>query len=154
MSEVTATTNSTTTTEETVSRAVKNVLGKDDFLKLLLTQLSYQDPLQPTDNKDFIAQMAQFSALEQMTNMSSGFAQLALMQETLFRESTVSQAINLIGKQVEAVLPDEEGTLTGVVQAMKIVEGEPKVVVNGKEISLAYISSVYENPSGNVAGTE
>lgn len=88
-----------TQSQEAVSRTVKNVLGKDDFLKLLLTQLKYQDPLEPTDNKDFIAQMAQFSALEQMTNMSDGFTKLVQMQETLFRESTVSQAVGLIGKR-------------------------------------------------------
>ncbi|KNZ70881.1 flagellar hook capping protein [Thermincola ferriacetica] len=131
-----------TLNQEAVSRTVKNVLGKDDFLKLLLTQLKYQDPLEPTDNKDFIAQMAQFSALEQMTNMSDGFAKLAQFQETLFRESTISQAIGLIGKQVEATLPDQNEPLTGFVTAMKIVDGEPKVVVNGKEIGLGYISMV------------
>ncbi|ADG82388.1 flagellar hook capping FlgD N-terminal domain-containing protein [Thermincola potens] len=131
-----------TQSQEAVSRTVKNVLGKDDFLKLLLTQLKYQDPLEPTDNKDFIAQMAQFSALEQMTNMSDGFTKLVQMQETLFRESTVSQAVGLIGKKVEATLPDQNEPLTGFVTAMKIVDGEPRVVVNGKEIGLGYISMV------------
>lgn len=90
------------------SDAVKKILGKDDFLKLLITQLKYQDPMEPTDNKDFVAQMAQFSSLEQMTNMSSSFEKLAGMQESTLREFSVGQAINLIGRTVSAVLPEAE----------------------------------------------
>ena len=57
--------------------ASKNdVLGKDAFLKLLVTQLQNQDPLNPLDDKEFIAQLAQFSSLEQMTNISEGITSL------------------------------------------------------------------------------
>ena len=93
------------------SDAVKKIMGKDDFLKLLITQLKYQDPLEPTDNKDFITQMAQFSSLEQMTNMSSSFEKLAGLQESTLREFSVGQAINLIGRTVSAVLPTETGLI-------------------------------------------
>ena len=92
---------------------VKKILGKDDFLKLMITQLKYQDPLEPTDNTDFIAQMAQFSSLEQMQNMSQGFENLAAFQESMLRESTVAQAINLIGRNASVVLPVD--TVTGEV---------------------------------------
>ncbi|WP_231685178.1 flagellar hook capping FlgD N-terminal domain-containing protein [Phosphitispora fastidiosa] len=97
-------------TQESTASAVKKVLGKDDFLKLMITQLRYQDPLEPTDNKDFIAQMAQFSSLEQMANMSKGFETMAQFQESILRESAVGQAINLIGKTVSAILPVESVT--------------------------------------------
>jgi len=56
-------------------------LGKDAFLKILMTQLQNQDPMNPMEDKDFIAQMAQFSTLEQMTNMASSFDKLAASQE-------------------------------------------------------------------------
>lgn len=54
-------------------RNVSNELGKDEFFKLLITQLRYQNPLEPMDDRDFIAQIAQFSALEQMQNLNHSF---------------------------------------------------------------------------------
>jgi len=97
-------------TQETAESPLKKILGKDDFLKLLITQLRYQDPLEPVDNKDFIAQMAQFSSLEQMANMSKGFENLAQLQESTLREYAIGQAINLIGRTVSVVLPVDEVT--------------------------------------------
>lgn len=67
--------------ETTTTRSGNNALGKDEFLKLLITQFQYQDPLDPMSDTEFIAQMAQFSALEQMQNLnrSSQFQQATLM---------------------------------------------------------------------------
>lgn len=135
--------------QNTATDAVKKILGKDDFLKLLITQLKYQDPMEPTDNKEFIAQMAQFSSLEQMSNMSSGFEKMAAMQEAGFRELSIGQAVNMIGRTVSAVLTSENENgevsttnVTGMVTGMKIVDGNPNVVVNGKDIPISYIEEV------------
>ena len=127
--------------QQSFSEPIKKALGKDDFLKLMITQLKYQDSLEPTDNKEFISQMAQFSSLEQMTNMSEGFKNLASLQESILRESAVAQAINIIGHNVTAVLPDGNN-LTGMATGMKIIDGIPNVVVNGKEIPLSYVEQV------------
>ncbi len=73
-------------------REIKNELGKDDFLKLLITQLTHQDPLEPVSDTEFIAQMAQFSTLEQMTNVAKGVESLLSI--------TKLNAQSYIGKEV------------------------------------------------------
>ena len=110
-------------------------LGKDDFLKLLVAQLKYQDPLKPLEDKEFIAQMAQFSSLEQMQNLGK-------LQENLIRESVVGQAINLIGRTVDAIDPETSQVFTGKVTAMKMVDGQPKLIIDGKEVDMGYITKV------------
>ena len=75
-----------------------SVLGKDDFLQLLVVQLQNQDPLNPLDDKEFIAQLAQFSSLEQMSNVASGIETLT---ETVARQDSLS-AVSYIGKDIVA----------------------------------------------------
>jgi flagellar basal-body rod modification protein FlgD len=83
--------------ELTVTETKKNdVLGKDDFLRLLVTQLQYQDPLNPADSAQFTAQLAQFSSLEQLGNINDNIGGLQLSQTALNN----SQAVNFIGKTV------------------------------------------------------
>ncbi|MCL2380375.1 MAG: flagellar hook assembly protein FlgD [Treponema sp.] len=98
-------------------------LGKDDFLRILLTQLSHQDPTAPMQDTEFIAQMAQFSALEQMTNMASDFARMARMLQS-------SEAASALGQSVEITL--ENGTThQGIVEAVTRSEA-PQVLVDGR----------------------
>ncbi|MCA1030075.1 flagellar hook assembly protein FlgD [Bacillus timonensis] len=75
----------------------QQTLGKDDFLKILMTQLQHQDPLNPMEDKEFISQMASFSSLEQMTNMSKMLEKFISSQgsDSIFRFS------ELIGKKIE-----------------------------------------------------
>lgn len=143
MTQVNATGSSQNTSQQNViSNATKNILGKDDFLKLLMTQLKYQDPMEPTDNKDFIAQMAQFTSLEQMGNISAGFQDLSTIQFGLLQESASSKAISLIGKNVEAVSLETGETIAGVVTGMKMVDGIPKVIIGSNEVDLGTITKV------------
>jgi len=116
-------------------RTVNHSLGKDDFLKLLIAQLSNQDPTSPIENTEFIAQMAQFSSLEQMTNMSAEFTKLA----GVFR---VSEASSMLGKTVELNVGDT--TTTGVVQAATREEN-PRVMVGGRYYTMDQISAIYGN---------
>ena len=115
-------------------REVKSELGRDDFLKILLTQLTHQDPTAPMEDKDFIAQMAQFSSLEQMTNMSQEFTKLSGMVAK-------GQAISLIGKTVEiaGIAGSIQGKVTGV------SGGDfPQVRVNDKYYDYSQVESVIE----------
>lgn len=115
-------------------RKVSQVLGKDDFLKILITQLTNQDPTKPLEDKEFIAQMAQFSSLEQMNNMARNL-------EKLSGVLNASQAIGLLGRQVEIALP--EGTLSGRVEAV-VTGAYPQVLVDGKYYDFEQIRSVRE----------
>ena len=112
--------------ETTAGTGTRNTgeLGKDDFLNLLVTQLKYQDPLNPTDDKEFIGQMAQFSSLEQMQNLNTSF--------------TATKAFTLIGKNVTAYVEDETSNsvteVNGDVTSIRLISGKYYAVVNGTDV--------------------
>ena len=115
-------------------RVASNELGKDDFLKLLMAQMTNQDPTSPMENTEFIAQMAQFSSLEQMTNMSQNFERMT----TMFNSS---EAQSMLGRTVQIDLGAEQ-TTTGVVDAA--TRGiSPQVQVNGMFYDMNKIKAVY-----------
>ena len=124
---ISAVTSTTTTKDTTDTKKTNNELGKDDFLKLLVTQLQEQDPLKPMEDKEFISQMAQFTSLEQMKNMNTSVQ--------------ITQATSYIGKKV--TWADDTGAeQSGTVDSVKIVNGEPKVVIGDKNIALSKILSI------------
>lgn len=113
-------------------REAKDVMDKDDFLKILITQLTHQDPTEPMKDKEFIAQMAQFSTLEQMSNMSQGFSKLSNLLNS-------GQAMSLLGKSVEVA---DNGTLVkGVVEEIS-GRDYPQVLVNGKYYDYSKVEKV------------
>lgn len=81
--------------------AKKNALGKDAFLQLLVTQMQYQDPLDPQDNSQYLSQLAQFSALEQMTNVSEGLSKVSSLVGNIDTSVLVGQLSTMIGKEVQ-----------------------------------------------------
>jgi flagellar basal-body rod modification protein FlgD len=88
-------------------RVAEKDLGKDSFMELLVAQMSNQNPLEPMENTEFIAQLAQFSSLEQMQNVASGIELLALTQTA----ATNSSMVNLIGRRV--IVPGNNISLDG-----------------------------------------
>lgn len=127
----------------------KATLDKDDFLRLLVAQLANQDPMNPMEDRDFIAQMAQFSSLEQMYNLNT---QLYLLRETPVQLS------HLIGEQV--TWADDSGEkVTGTVNAIVYKDGITYAEVDGELvlvmdiISIGEPSAVIEDP-GDPEGTE
>jgi flagellar basal-body rod modification protein FlgD len=120
------------------TREPQQNLGRDDFLKILITQLSYQDPTAPMEDKQFIAQMAQFSTLEQMTAMAQDFSRLTAM--LMGNEAAAS-----LGKNVELV--EGETTIQGLVQA--VTRGDyPQVLVNGSFYNWEQVTKVFAEEKG------
>lgn len=132
--------NSYTASSTTSTRNTSTELGKDDFLNLLVTQLRYQDPLNPTDNTEYISQLAQFSSLEQMNNMNSGISSM--------------KALAMTGKYVTATVTDEDtgktSSVEGTVDSVQMSGGEATLMVNGREISLDDITGVYDYERSSV----
>lgn len=101
-------------------RPAAGALGKDEFMQLLVAQLRYQDPMRPMEDRDFAAQLAQFSALEQM-------AELARWQRLSF-------SMGLVGRQVTASVDGAE--VTGTVAGIRLKDGRPLLLVGGREVEL------------------
>ena len=113
-------------------------LGQQDFLRLLLTKLTSQDPLNPEKDSDFIAQMAQFSSLEQAKAMQADMAALRTEQQLL-------QASALIGETVQIQL-DQDTATAGVVEGVKVDAGVPKLVINGEAYPLEQVLTITPTP--------
>ena len=86
------------TASSSLQIAGSKTLGRDDFLKLLITQMQYQDPLNPVENTEFTAQLAQFSSLDELFNVNENLKNIELYQASLNN----SQAVSFIGKEIEA----------------------------------------------------
>jgi len=120
-----------------VEREDGNNLDKDAFFKLLITQLKYQDPLTPMDNTEFIAQMAQFSSLEQMANMNKNLSQFLRIQ-------ALSEGASLIGRNVETVDADTGEIIRGEVVRVSFEEGSMYAYLdNDRKIDIEGITAVY-----------
>ncbi|WP_052342591.1 flagellar hook assembly protein FlgD [Bacillus sp. EB01] len=114
----------------------KSKLGKDDFLKILTTQLSNQDPSNPLQDRDFIAQMATFSSLEQMTNLNQSFEQFANLQ--------ISQHASVIGKEITWVTDSSGATASGTVKGISTIDGNYYYLVGEQKIPLEYVTEIKE----------
>jgi flagellar basal-body rod modification protein FlgD len=112
-------------------------LGKDDFLRILVAQLRHQDPMQPMEDKEFIAQMAMFSNVEQIYNMT---------QELRWLRQAMGISSDLIGKSIVWLEYDSNGKLverSGVVDSIIIREGVQYVLVGDREVPIDYIHKIY-----------
>lgn len=108
-------------------------MGRNDFLQLLVTQLKYQNPMEPINDHDFVAQLAQFSSLEELTSISE------LMQLQMELNSFAALA-SMVGKTI--TYGEGSETVTGVVEKVNLGEGGATLVVNGKEIRLGDVKSI------------
>jgi flagellar basal-body rod modification protein FlgD len=137
------------------SKTSKSTLGKDDFLKILTTQLSHQDPSSPLNDKDFIAQMATFSSLEQMTNLNDAFTSFANLQleESFnlndmfekFANLQMGQFASTIGKEITWAPAGSTVSQTGIVTGVSKDNGNYFYMVGDQKVSMENVTKIQEN---------
>jgi flagellar basal-body rod modification protein FlgD len=122
---------------QTAARKPVTELGKDQFLQILITQLRNQDPMQPLQDSDFIAQMAQFSALEQTMNMAAQLTQL---------RQSAGLVAGLIGKTVTWTETTQSGVVehAGVVDSIVRRDGIQYVKIGTREVKIDDLLSISE----------
>ena len=123
----TAASNSTSSTTNQASSSALSQLGPDAFLNLLTTQLQNQDPLNPVDDTQSVAELAQFSQLQASTNLSTSFS-------TFQQNFGVVQSASMIGKTVTVAGAATSGSaasnVTGVVSGVTVANGTPSFTLN------------------------
>ncbi len=117
-----------TATNPTTNKTVNDMLGKDAFFRLLVTQLRHQDPLSPMDDREFVAQMAQFSTLEQMQSLNGQMLRLSAMA--------------MLGQEV-LIMPNNGGEpAAGIVERVVTLNGSVQVAVNGQLYPVEWVNAV------------
>lgn len=124
--------------------APTNELGKDQFLKLLVAQLKYQDPLEPSSSDEFIATSAQFTVVEKLDELTKQGANSALI-------SSLMTASSLLGREVTAIT--DTGRITATVERSEISSGEVVLVTDQGEIRLDQIVAIGPERTDSVPPT-
>lgn len=122
----------------------KKTLLQDDFLKLLTAQLKNQDPLSPVDDSQFLAQLAQFSALEQMNSVAQSVKELNNNMTWLASQSLLTQGAAMIGKEAVAVGADGS-EINGVISSIKVEAGSLNVVIGEETVSIDGIREIRQS---------
>lgn len=146
------------TQQQSTASSSKNVLGKDDFLKLLVTQLQQQDPMNPMQNSDFISQMATFTSLEQTQNMSDTLTKFVDSQSG----ANLGNQASMIGKTITWSQSDSSTnsssnsttpvTQTGVVTAVSLKNGQLTYMVGNTSVDPSTITEIQSDvPTSSAA---
>lgn len=122
----------------TTSAVASPAVSKDEFLKLFVAQLKNQSPMDPLKGHEFIAQLAQFSSVEQLTSLNASFADTMKFQQ-------LTGGSEFIGKKATFVDPDVGGTSEGVIQGAMVLDDSISVVIGNKEIPIANVTGIFEN---------
>ena len=134
-------------------KSSKNVLGQDDFLKSgCYVKRGHQTRWKPVKDQEFIAQLANFSSLEQVTNLNKQFSQVtALLQDNLYAITSIQQATACLGHVIEYQSGEE--VLTGMVDAVRIENGLPILMVGDTRVDLSSVLAI-KTPDTVTSGDE
>lgn len=138
---------SSTNAAGTAAIPASDPLGKDAFMKLLVTQLKNQDPTSPADSSEYIAQLAQFSSLEQMQELNDNIVGLAVLQQNNALMSQLTQSSALIGQQVRYLDPTSNESKVGTVSSVKIENDLAQLSINGSNVPLGNVTEVLGAPA-------
>jgi len=117
-------------------------LGEDAFMSLLVAQLKNQDPLNPTENSEMIAQLAQFSSLEQLNELNDNILGLAVLQQSNALMDQLTSSSALIGQSVKYLDPTSGTETWGQVSSVKIVDGLAVLSIDDKDVPLGNVLEV------------
>jgi len=127
------------TTATTTTTAKKTALNQQDFLKLLAAQFKAQDPMKPMEDTAFIAQMAQFTALDQSSSLLTKVTAMGASQD-------LATANTYIGRQV-TVTDDKGNNLSGEVSGVEVTDGTPRLIIGGYTYALSSVALVEPKPT-------
>ena len=117
------------------SVAVTNGLDKNAFLSLLMTQIQHQDPMNPTDDKEFISQMAQFTSLEQMQQMNEKMT-------TTATATGLGDLAGMIGHTVSVQDPTSSDSANGKVSGISYKNSTPYLTINGTDYDASWVTQI------------
>jgi flagellar basal-body rod modification protein FlgD len=109
-------------------------LQQPDFLKLLMAQMTHQNPTNPTSATDFVTQMAQFSSVQGITQLNQSITSLLSLQG-------LTQGVSLIGKTVSYTNANGK-TQSGTVSAVSMANGQPQLVINNTNVNLSQVQTI------------
>lgn len=124
----------TTTSSSSSTTSLTSSTDKDTFLQLLVAQMRYQDPSNPTDTSEFLSQTAQFTALEKMQQVADQTSQLVALQVAFGANSMVGRTVAYAG--------EDGSTVTGVVNSVRFETTGPVLQVDGQDLALGSVLSV------------
>src|SRR2546421_4703365 len=118
----------------------KMALKPEDFIKMMITQLQNQDPLQPAKNEELLAQMSQIGQLQSSTELQASLKSLVL-------QNNIGSAGNLIGRMVQG-LDDRGSNVKGLVNSIKVIDGSVSLELdNGKTLAMDHVTDVASAPA-------
>ncbi len=136
---------------------ISSEISMDSFLTLFVTQLKNQNPLDPTDNTEFMSQLAQFSTLDQEQQQTGYLANINSIDTASLQLDQITMASSFIGKTIK-YSSDENGandkTLTGVVEGVKLEkDGTVSFIINDKSVPISYLIEVEDTSTANTSTT-
>lgn len=129
-------------------------LNQNAFMELLVTQLENQDPLNPVQNEDFVAQLATFSSLSELEQLNESIVAMISLNQSNALLSQLTQGSALIGQEVQWTDPESGETRVGVVDTVRIEEGLAILRIEGEDVPLAAIDVINGEPGSADTGSD